>query len=363
MGVCSIFTWDLIRSNSRFGPRSNPNFYRIDVILNGPPGSHYISSPNQRTGERLAIDSLVRAHATSTRSIHDITESLASDLLAKFPAASEARLVFYPDIRRNFKIYNLFRAECYFLKLSNRRKCPTAEHNSIYKIITEWHLPIPLKADLEISFLLETHERSESAVHAQFSDLESPRLRYSLNRVHPTFGLHEKIAKYAEQLQVDRREGAAFLLGQCLFQLADKESPCERLRFVRVSMREVMPWSAESRTERAQKDEKRNRQFVNNNFAGSAVQLTRHQYEQSQRSLLSNENQKGRHRAFLALGSNLGNRVEMIESAVQEMSDRGINVLRTSALYETKPMYLENQESFINGACEVCITDLGFLGR
>ena len=313
--------------------------------------------------EALDIESLVRAHATPTCSIHDIAESLASDLLARFPAALETRFQFHPDIRRNFKSDNLVRADCEFIKFSNRMECPTAERYSIYKIVTEWHLPIPLKSDLVISLVLETHERSESAVYGQFSDLDSPRLGDSLNRVHPTFGLHEKIAKYAEQLQVDIREGAVYLLGQCLFQLADKQSPCERLRFVRVSMREVMPLSDESRSEKARKIEKRERKFINNNFVGCSVPLARHQYEQSQRSLLSTESQKGRHRAFLALGSNLGNRVEMIESAVQEMSDRGVNVLRTSALYETKPMYLENQESFINGACEVRITDVSFHRR
>ncbi|KAK3171256.1 hypothetical protein OEA41_003340 [Lepraria neglecta] len=35
------------------------------------------------------------------------------------------------------------------------------------------------------------------------------------------------------------------------------------------------------------------------------------------------------------------------------MRDRGLKILRTSALYETKAMYLEDQQSFINGACEV----------
>ncbi|CAD6587791.1 MAG: trifunctional dihydropteroate synthetase [Alectoria sarmentosa] len=96
-----------------------------------------------------------------------------------------------------------------------------------------------------------------------------------------------------------------------------------------------------------------NNDLKNESYTSCNVHLDRHQYEKSQRGLVSSNVQSGRHRAYLALGSNLGNRVEMIESAVREMSNRGLGVLRTSALYETKPMYLENQESFINGACEI----------
>ena len=59
------------------------------------------------------------------------------------------------------------------------------------------------------------------------------------------------------------------------------------------------------------------------------------------------------HRAYIALGSNVGDRISMIEMACREMDRRNIKVLRTSALYESAPMYLEDQGPFINGACEV----------
>lgn len=59
------------------------------------------------------------------------------------------------------------------------------------------------------------------------------------------------------------------------------------------------------------------------------------------------------HRAYIALGSNVGDRISMIEMACREMDRRNIKVLRTSALYESAPMYLEDQGLFINGACEV----------
>ena len=56
---------------------------------------------------------------------------------------------------------------------------------------------------------------------------------------------------------------------------------------------------------------------------------------------------------YIALGSNMGNRIEHIEAACGKLNMAGIRVSRTSALYETKPMYVEDQDPFINGVCEV----------
>ncbi|KAL1845860.1 hypothetical protein VTK73DRAFT_421 [Phialemonium thermophilum] len=63
---------------------------------------------------------------------------------------------------------------------------------------------------------------------------------------------------------------------------------------------------------------------------------------------------QGRKRkAYIALGSNLGDRVAWIEKACREMDARGIHVTRTSSLWETEPMYVLEQDKFVNGACEV----------
>jgi 2-amino-4-hydroxy-6-hydroxymethyldihydropteridine diphosphokinase/dihydropteroate synthase len=59
------------------------------------------------------------------------------------------------------------------------------------------------------------------------------------------------------------------------------------------------------------------------------------------------------HRAFIALGSNVGDRVEMIEKACFELDKANIKVKRTSSLFETTPMYVLEQDTFINGVCEV----------
>ncbi|KAF3767631.1 putative multifunctional folic acid synthesis protein [Cryphonectria parasitica EP155] len=63
--------------------------------------------------------------------------------------------------------------------------------------------------------------------------------------------------------------------------------------------------------------------------------------------------QKTARTAYIALGSNLGDRIAEIERACREMDARGIRVKRTSSLWETEPMYYADQDRFVNGTCEV----------
>lgn len=70
----------------------------------------------------------------------------------------------------------------------------------------------------------------------------------------------------------------------------------------------------------------------------------------------SNANSRGQMQrgVVIALGSNVGNRVEEIEKACRAIdADPDMRIVATSFLYETKPMYVEDQERFVNGACEV----------
>lgn len=57
--------------------------------------------------------------------------------------------------------------------------------------------------------------------------------------------------------------------------------------------------------------------------------------------------------AYLSLGSNMGDRVANIASAVQELRKRGIHVTRQSSLYETEPVEFTDQPWFLNSAIEV----------
>jgi 2-amino-4-hydroxy-6-hydroxymethyldihydropteridine diphosphokinase/dihydropteroate synthase len=50
----------------------------------------------------------------------------------------------------------------------------------------------------------------------------------------------------------------------------------------------------------------------------------------------------------------MGDKVALIEQACKEMEATGeVKILRTSSLYETRAMYVLDQDNFVNGACEV----------
>lgn len=61
-------------------------------------------------------------------------------------------------------------------------------------------------------------------------------------------------------------------------------------------------------------------------------------------------------RAVIAFGSNVGDRERNINSALKELA-RHLKAVSCSGLYETAPMYVEDQPAFLNGAL-VVETDL-----
>ena len=56
--------------------------------------------------------------------------------------------------------------------------------------------------------------------------------------------------------------------------------------------------------------------------------------------------------AFIALGSNIGDREANIKAAL-ELLKQQTKIIETSSLYETKPMYIEKQDFFLNGAVKI----------
>lgn len=55
---------------------------------------------------------------------------------------------------------------------------------------------------------------------------------------------------------------------------------------------------------------------------------------------------------YIAFGSNIGDREDNINRAFEVLKQK-IKIIRSSSLYETKPMYLENQGWFLNGVAKV----------
>lgn len=56
---------------------------------------------------------------------------------------------------------------------------------------------------------------------------------------------------------------------------------------------------------------------------------------------------------YLSLGSNVGSREEMLQSAINALAAPDLRVLRVSSVYETEPMDVPNQPWFLNLVAEI----------
>lgn len=56
----------------------------------------------------------------------------------------------------------------------------------------------------------------------------------------------------------------------------------------------------------------------------------------------------------MALGSNIGDRVSNIRRAVGLLENEGVGCRGTGRMYESEPMYVEDQARFVNTVIEVC---------
>lgn len=75
-------------------------------------------------------------------------------------------------------------------------------------------------------------------------------------------------------------------------------------------------------------------------------------------SASSSASSSGSAEVVIALGSNQGNRVERVVGGIKALARYGVEVLRTSLLYETAPVGVTSQPAFVNGAL-LARTDLG----
>ena len=63
-----------------------------------------------------------------------------------------------------------------------------------------------------------------------------------------------------------------------------------------------------------------------------------------------------KHTVYIAFGSNQEDRLSNIKSALEHLSSKGVKIVNTSTLYESKPMYHLDQPSFVNGVVKVFTT-------
>ena len=61
----------------------------------------------------------------------------------------------------------------------------------------------------------------------------------------------------------------------------------------------------------------------------------------------------GIHTAYVALGSNLGDKEANLRRALELLEERGVEVVKTSSFICTEPYGVTDQPQFLNGVCEV----------
>ena len=58
-------------------------------------------------------------------------------------------------------------------------------------------------------------------------------------------------------------------------------------------------------------------------------------------------------RAYVALGSNIGDREENLRTALKHLQENGVDVIKTSTFIETEPYGVTDQPGFVNAVCQV----------
>ena len=167
---------------------------------------------------------------------------------------------------------------------------------------------------------------------------------------YPMFGVLQGVLECMGYRSYPDMQALGLDFADMAFQRADESIACNYLTEITIRGH---PWErSTTNVKRAILDKFTNR--PDSKQRSFMIRLHRSDYEKSRGSTIEDRPADSMHRAYIALGSNVGDRLGMIESACLEMDRRGISVVRTSGLYETEPMYLEDQQPFTNGACEVC---------
>ncbi|ORY21159.1 Dihydropteroate synthase-like protein [Naematelia encephala] len=88
-------------------------------------------------------------------------------------------------------------------------------------------------------------------------------------------------------------------------------------------------------------------------FAIPEISITRCRTDYAPLLLSSEKEIDKAKRIFIAVGSNLGDRVSSLTKAISMLGDNGVKVVDGGRWYESEPMYEEDQDRFINTVIEV----------
>lgn len=278
------------------------------------------------------------------RSVFDIGESVINDAFISIPKATTIKLEIWPNMG-----LDLDRKSAVFLVERNDMPEYNREGQCARSIVSAWTFYTMIKS-IRIKFKVkiqttETCTGDTKTVVASASEKplfpqESKTAVSTSAAEDPMHGVHKTL--------IDRLKGphninsqASAWLAKLAYKLSDERSKGSRLTAVsiEISAQQIGRHGA---------------------TANMRSELSRSEYENSRQASAEKLDSLNDHLAYIALGSNVGDRIAMLDLASRELDRCGIHVVRTSALYETAPMYLQEQRSFLNGACEVCQFGLTF---
>ena len=92
----------------------------------------------------------------------------------------------------------------------------------------------------------------------------------------------------------------------------------------------------------------------------TSASIDHHHQQKQQTRTINTSDTKKKLRILLGVGSNMGNKYDTIWKGLNLLLTSGfpgsVELIQTSFLYETKPMYVTNQPSFLNGVVEIAST-------
>jgi len=299
----------------------------------------------------------LRAEICPNLSILDIGRRVADSTLASYKSAKAVQVQFAVKVDGRFRGTNF-----HVLKRNTSEEGTNRSHNGweqyeytclrVAKVTTAIgsrtqeimiYLRSTEKRELIDPYSVVLRKENQSQKVCKESELNS----LSSGSLPPMFEVLARVAKHIENESFTDSQALELRLANLAFQTADESMACR--------LSEISVWTRSQRTERLIGTVDHTRNDSTSQRVNTFVSLQRSVYEKTRHSTKNDHLAAEMRRAYVALGSNVGDRLGMVESACLEMKRRGINVARTSALYETEPMYLQDQHPFINGACEVGI--------
>jgi hypothetical protein len=299
----------------------------------------------------------LRAEICPNLSILDIGRRVADSILASYKSAKAVQVQFAVKVDGRFWGTNF-----HVLKRNTSEEGTNRSHNgweqyeyTCLRVATVTtaigsrtqeimiYLRSTEKRELTDPYSVVLRKENQSQKVCKESELNS----LSSGSLPPMFEVLARVAKHTENESFADSQALELRLANLAFQTADESMACR--------LSEISVWTRSQHTERLIGTVDHTRNDSTSQRANTFVSLQRSVYEKTRHSTKNDQLAAEMRRAYVALGSNVGDRLGMVESACLEMKRRGINVARTSALYETEPMYLQDQHPFINGACEVGI--------